>query len=83
MPRKTSRPVARIKNPDLQQATESPQKPLPSLSCDEAAQIMWDYYRNHKNELISHIREYRENIISQIRMRVPVESVFAPFLIPE
>lgn len=49
---------------------------------DDAAQRMWVYYRNHKSQLVSHIREYRDSILAELIAGVPVEAAFAPYARP-
>lgn len=50
---------------------------------DAAAQCMWVYYRDHKAQLVSHIRECRDAILADlIAGGVPVETAFAPYLLP-
>ena len=46
---------------------------------EAAARRMWDYYRDHKSQLVSHIREYRETILADLIAGVPVETAFAPY----
>jgi len=45
----------------------------------EAAQAMWNYYKNHKAQLIAHIKDYRATILSQLMTGLSAEQVFAPF----
>ena len=55
---------------------------LRPLTEAQAAQSMWVYYRDHKPQLVAHIRAYRAAILSELMARLPVERVFAPFAIP-
>ena len=48
----------------------------------QAAQAMWNYYKNHKAQLIAHIKEYRATILSQLMTGLSAEQVFAPFSRP-
>lgn len=50
-----------------------------SLSEEQAAQLMWDYYRDHKSQLISDIKEYRETILRDLMRGVPAVTVFAAY----
>ena len=52
---------------------------LPPLSESQAAEIMWVYYRDHKSQLISDIKEYRPGILDQLMDGMPAAQVFAPF----
>lgn len=54
----------------------------PLLSEDEAAQVMWVFYRDNKPKLVDGIREYRTFILSQLIEGRPVAEVFAPFARP-
>lgn len=56
--------------------------PLAPLTEKEAAETMWVYYRDHKQQLITDIRDYRDGILAQIMAGVPVEDVFAPYFKP-
>lgn len=49
---------------------------------DAAAQCMWMYYREHRSQLVIHVREYREVILSDLIAGVPVETAFAPYRRP-
>ena len=49
---------------------------------EAAAQSMWVYYRDHKAQLVSHVREYRETILVDLIAGVPVETAFAPHVKP-
>lgn len=55
---------------------------LPPLSESQAAEIMWVYYRDHKSQLISDIKEYRAGILTQLMDGKPATQVFAPFAKP-
>jgi hypothetical protein len=48
----------------------------------EAAEVMWLYYRDNKAQLVSYIKEYRAQILTELMAGVPVETVFAPYLKP-
>jgi len=56
--------------------------PLAPLSEDAAAQAMWLYYRDHKAQLITDIRDYRAGILGQLMAGVAVEVAFAPYFKP-
>lgn len=49
---------------------------------EAASQSMWVYYRDHKAQLISHVRECRETILADLIAGVPVETAFAPHVKP-
>jgi len=49
---------------------------------DAAAQCMWIYYRDHKSQLVRNIREFREIILADLMAGVPVETAFAPYVLP-
>ena len=67
----------------MQTAKQTPQvASVKPLSEDQAAQAMWLYYRDNKARLVSHVREYRDAILSQLMAGAPVEGVFAPYLRP-
>lgn len=53
---------------------------LPTM--EDAVQIMWVYYRDHKQLLIADIRVYRADILAQLMQGAAVEDVFAPYLRP-
>lgn len=44
-----------------------------------AGQCMWVYYRDHKPQLVSHIRKHRASILADLVAGVPVETAFAPY----
>ncbi len=50
-----------------------------TLSESQAADAMWVYYRQHKGELITDIREYRDFILAELGKGVSAEKVFAQF----
>ena len=54
----------------------------PPLTESQAAEIMWVYYRDHKSQLISDIKEYRAGILAQLMDGMPAAQVFAPFAKP-
>jgi hypothetical protein len=56
--------------------------PLAPLTEDAAAQAMWLFYRDHKQQLIADIKEYRTGILVQLMAGVAVEDVFAPYFKP-
>jgi hypothetical protein len=49
---------------------------------NEAAEVMWLYYRDNKAQLVSYIKEYRAQILTELMAGVPVETVFAPYFKP-
>jgi hypothetical protein len=49
---------------------------------EAAAQCMWVYYRDHKSQLVSHVREYRAAILAGLITGVPVQTAFAPYFKP-
>lgn len=49
---------------------------------DEAAQLMWMFYRAHKAQLITDIKEYRAAILAALMQGMPVDRVFAPYIKP-
>ncbi|MBN8494480.1 MAG: hypothetical protein J0M00_23935 [Burkholderiales bacterium] len=49
---------------------------------DEAAQLMWDFYKPRKAQLIADIKEYRAAILSGLMQGLPVDQVFAPYVKP-
>ena len=50
-----------------------------ALSESQAAEAMWSYYKEHKAELMTDIREYRDFILAELGKGVSVEKVFAQF----
>jgi hypothetical protein len=52
------------------------------LKEDDAAQVMWTYYKDRKSQFVDHIREYRGAILSALMAGEPVEAVFAPYVRP-
>jgi hypothetical protein len=52
------------------------------LTYDEAAQVMWIYYKDHKQLLYSSVSEAREFILTQLQVGTAVEEVFAPYMRP-
>jgi hypothetical protein len=61
---------------------EADAAPRATLTEEAAAQAMWLYYRDHKLQLITDIREYRAGILAQLSAGVAVEDVFAPYFKP-
>ena len=43
---------------------------------------MWNYYKNHKADLIPDVREYRDSILAGLFAGRTVEEVFAPHCKP-
>ena len=68
--------VVNAANPTASGRTSSP------LTESQAAEIMWVYYRDHKSQLISDIKEYRAGILAQLIDATPAAQVFAPFAKP-
>lgn len=52
------------------------------ISVGEAAQTMWNYYRDHKHLLVNGVKDGRESILIQIQDGIPVEVVFSPYMKP-
>ena len=50
-----------------------------TLSESQADEAMWAYYKAHKAELMTDIREYRDFILAELGKGVSVEKVFARF----
>ncbi len=50
-----------------------------TLSESQATEAMWAYYKGHKAELTTDIREYRDFILAELGKGVSVEKVFARF----
>ena len=50
-----------------------------TLSESQAAEAMWAYYKDHKAELTTDIREYRDFILAELGKGVLAEKVFAQF----
>lgn len=48
-------------------------------TAEDAAQLMWTYYRDHKQQLIADIRLYRADILAQLTAGLSPEAVFEPF----
>lgn len=48
----------------------------------KAAEAMWIYYRDHKDLLLTDIKEYRDCILAKLVAGEPVEQVFAPYARP-
>ncbi len=70
MPRNARKP--------LQSAQASPPTSA-SLSEEQAAQTMWEYYRDHKSQLIADIKEYREAILRDLMRGIPADTAFAAY----
>ncbi len=64
-------------------AESTPRKLAPQpLAEDQAAQVMWLYYRDHKAQLVSNMGQYRAPILAELMQGVPAERVFAPYIKP-
>lgn len=53
---------------------------LKSVSEMQAAQMMWQYYKDNKALLASDISEYRDLILNKLMLGHSVIEVFAPFM---
>lgn len=51
-------------------------------TAEDAAQIMWTYYRDHKQLLMADIHLYRADILAQLIAGLPPETVFEPYAKP-
>lgn len=60
-------------------ATDRAMKPLRPR---QAAEAMWNFYREHKALLIADIIANRSSILAELIRGVPVANVFAPFFHP-
>ena len=49
------------------------------LSEAQAAQVLWEYYKKHKLELVSDVRAHRDALRALLMHGVAVEVAFAPF----
>lgn len=49
---------------------------------DAAAQAMWHFYRVHKQQLITELRDHRDTILAQLMAGVAPEEAFAPYAKP-
>lgn len=56
--------------------------PLVRITEEAAAQAMWQFYRAHKAQLLTDIRDYRADILSQLMAGLPADDVFAPYYKP-
>jgi|JI10StandDraft_1071094.scaffolds.fasta_scaffold134266_2 hypothetical protein len=55
----------------------------PATQTEEAAaQAMWQFYRVHKQRLITDIRDHRDTILSNLMAGVTPEDAFAPYARP-
>ena len=71
-------------------ASIAPTRNKPAVTVDEqqprteakAADAMWLYYRDHKDQLLIDIKEYRDGILAKLVAGEPVEQVFAPYARP-
>lgn len=52
------------------------------LTEEQAAEIMWVFYRDNKLQLIGNIKEYRVGILAKLMDGMAVEQVFAPYFKP-
>ena len=57
-------------------------RPVSPLTESQAAEIMWVYYRDHKTQLITDIKDYRASILAALMQGAPADQVFAPFVKP-
>jgi hypothetical protein len=53
--------------------------PIEAITEDAAMQAMWLYYRDHKPQLISDIRDYRAGILAKLMEGAAVEDAFASY----
>ena len=51
-----------------------------TLSEGQAAEAMWVYYKQHKAELMTDIKEYRDYILAELVKGVSAEKVFLQFV---
>jgi hypothetical protein len=49
------------------------------LTEQQATEVMWVYYRDHKAQLAPDIKEYRDFILTELVKGTPAEQVFARF----
>lgn len=47
---------------------------------NQAAEDMWTYYRDHKAQIVSNVKKYRDFILDALIQGQPVAQVFAPFM---
>jgi DNA-binding transcriptional regulator YdaS (Cro superfamily) len=50
---------------------------------EQAAQVMWEYYRDNRANLIEHIKEFRKEILAGLIAGNAPADVFAPYFIKE
>jgi hypothetical protein len=46
-----------------------------------ALEVMWFYYRDNKARLSRDIGKHRDAIIEKLKLGIPAEQVFAPFVV--
>lgn len=49
------------------------------LTEDQAAEVMWIYYRHNKAKLMTDIADYRDFIVTELGKGSPAAQVFAQF----
>jgi hypothetical protein len=50
-----------------------------TLTDEEAAQVMWCFYKEHKPVLVADIRHHRPAILAALRAGLPAAVAFAPY----
>ena len=63
----------------MQQPTAA-DRPVKSRTENQAAEAMWIYYRDHKAELSSDVKNFRDVILSELMLGASAEQVFARFV---
>lgn len=55
---------------------------IKSLSENQATEVMWEYYRDHKAQIIADIKEFRAFILTELMQGIPAEQIFAQYARP-
>lgn len=53
---------------------------IKAITENQASEIMWIFYRDHKSALISNTSEYRDFIMAELVKGYPAGEVFARFM---
>ena len=54
---------------------------IKAITENQASEIMWIFYRDHKSALIADTREYRDFIMAELVKGYPAGEVFARFML--
>jgi hypothetical protein len=57
--------------------------PDSAMTEQEAAQLIWNYYREHKDNLVDEVKSLRYEITQQLRSGVPIAKAFSKYKKPK